>query len=201
MVQHVKFERKKVKVRRFLFCSFYKGVSAVGKQGTERAPPVRDDTSTGCLDRCAGATIGSAGVDLATTVDVTLTTSEVQLIDSDQQGPLGHGLSALLIGRSSVSWKGIFIVPGLIDADYCGTIKIMVYMLTPPLTIPAQSKITQLVPFRTCVPKAQLVIRGQGGFGSTGVPNMLLVIDIARGKPEEKVTIKHQNGQSWRCRC
>ncbi|KFW82361.1 hypothetical protein N336_02056, partial [Phalacrocorax carbo] len=136
---------------------------------------------------------GSAGVGLATAVDMTLTTSEVQLIDSDQQGPLGHGLSALLIGRSSMSQKGIFIVPGLIDADCCGTIKIMVYTLMPPLTIPAQSKIAQ---FCTCVPKAQLVVHGHGGFGSTGVLNVLLAIDIARGKPEEKVTITHQNGQS-----
>ena len=135
-------------------------------------------------------------MDRATAVDVTLTTSGVQLIDSDQQGPLGHGLSALLIGRSSMSQKGMFIVPGLIDADYCGTIKIMVYTLTPPLTIPAQSKIAQLISFHACVPKAQPVVHGLGGFGSTGVPNVLLAIDITRGKPEEKVTITHQNGQS-----
>ncbi|NXW23490.1 DUT nucleotidohydrolase, partial [Circaetus pectoralis] len=138
----------------------------------------------------------SAGVDLATAVDITLVTSEVQLIDSDQKGPLGHGLSALLLGRSSVSWKGIFIVPGLIDADYCGVIKIMVYTLTPPVTIPAQSKIAQLVPFRACVPRAQAVERGHGGFGSTGQPQVLLAVDIARGKPEEKVTIAHPKGQS-----
>lgn len=148
------------------------------------------------MDRCAAATAGSAGVDLATAVDITLTTSEVKLIDSDQQGPLGHGLSALLIGRSSISRKGIFIVPGLIDADFCGTIKIMVYTLTPPLTIPAQSKIAQLIPFHACVPKAHSIVRGHGGFGSTGVPNVLLAIDIAKGKPEERVTLRHPNGQS-----
>ncbi|KFQ06610.1 hypothetical protein N329_02620, partial [Haliaeetus albicilla] len=138
---------------------------------------------------------GSAGVDLATAVDITLVTSEVQLIDSHQKRPLGHGLSALLLGHSSVSWKGIFIVPGLIDADYCGVIKIMVYTLTPPVTIPAQSKIAQLVPFRACGPRAQAVERGHGGFGSTGQP-VLVAVDIARGKPEEKVAISHPNGQS-----
>ncbi|MCQ4187556.1 hypothetical protein FK515_28660 [Klebsiella pneumoniae] len=72
----------------------------------------------------------------------------------------------------------------------------MVYTLTPPLTIPAQSKIAQLVPFHACVPRAHSVVRGRGGFGSTGAPNVLLAIEIARGKPEEKVTIKHPNGQS-----
>ncbi|KAJ7428363.1 hypothetical protein BTVI_00839 [Pitangus sulphuratus] len=42
-------------------------------------------------------------VDVATAVDVTLETQEVVLIDSALKGPLGRGLSALLIGRSSVS--------------------------------------------------------------------------------------------------
>ncbi|NXS65121.1 POK9 protein, partial [Pandion haliaetus] len=137
----------------------------------------------------------SAGVDLATAVDITLVMSEVQLIDSDQKGPLGHGLSALLLGRSSVSQKGIFIVPGFIDADYCVVIKIMVYMPTPPITIPAQSKIAQLVPFWVCVPKAQAVERGHGSFSSRGLLQVLLAIDIAKGKPEEKITVSHPNRQ------
>lgn len=132
---------------------------------------------------------------MAAAVDITLVTSEVQLIDSDQKGPLGHGLSALLLGRS-VSRKGIFIVPGLTDADYCGVIKIMVYTLTPPVTMPARSKPAQLIPFRARVPRAQAVERGHGGLGSTGQPQVLLAVDIARGKPEEKVTISHPNGQS-----
>uniref|UniRef100_A0A8B9FEZ6 dUTPase-like domain-containing protein n=1 Tax=Amazona collaria TaxID=241587 RepID=A0A8B9FEZ6_9PSIT len=122
----------------------------------------------------ASATVGSAGVDLATAVDITLTSTEVVVIDSDQKGPLGHGLSALLIGRSSVSRKGIFVVPGLIDSDYHGVIKIMLYTLTPPLTIPAKSKIAQLIPFQACVPKAQTRERGQGGFGSTGTLEIML---------------------------
>ncbi|KFP76547.1 hypothetical protein N311_11042, partial [Apaloderma vittatum] len=138
---------------------------------------------------------GSAGVDLATAVEVTLNTSDVHLIESDQCGPLGHGLSALLIGRSSVSRQGIFIVPGLIDADFEGVIKIMVYTLTPPVFIPAQSKIAQLVPFHACVPKALPKVRGQGGFGSTGTPNVMLALDITKGKPEENVTVQHPNGQ------
>uniref|UniRef100_A0A663EG84 dUTPase-like domain-containing protein n=1 Tax=Aquila chrysaetos chrysaetos TaxID=223781 RepID=A0A663EG84_AQUCH len=164
--------------------------------GAARESPTRDDTNTGCLDCCKAATSGSAGVDLATAVDITLITSEIQLIDSNQKGPLGHGLSALLLGRSSVSWKGIFIVPGLFDADYCGVIKIMVYTLTPPVTIPVQSKIAQLVPFRACVPRTRAVERGHGGFGSTGQPQVLLTVDIARGKPEERITMAHPSGQS-----
>lgn len=135
-------------------------------------------------------------MDLATAVDTTLVTTAVTLIDSDQRGPLGHGLSALLIGRSSVSRQGIFIVPSLIDADYTGIIKIMVYTLTPPITIPQGSKIAQLILFRLMVPRSLPKQRGAGGFGSTGSPDVLLAIDIARGKPEEKVVVTHPSGTS-----
>ncbi|NWS64596.1 POK9 protein, partial [Chunga burmeisteri] len=137
---------------------------------------------------------GSAGVDLATAVDVTLLGTEVQLIDSELKGPLGRGLSALLIGRSSVSRKGIFIVPGLIDADYTGTIKIMVYTLTPPVSIPRGSKIAQLIPFQSAVPHAADRQRGDGAFGSTGDAQVLLALDTTKGKPEERVILSHPNG-------
>ncbi|NWX47843.1 DUT nucleotidohydrolase, partial [Steatornis caripensis] len=139
---------------------------------------------------------GSTGVDMETAIDVTLLNSEVALVDSTLDGPQGHGLSALLIGRSSISRRGIFIVPGLIDADCKGKIKIMVYTLTPPVSIPAGSKIAQLIPFFTCVPKAEPRERGQGGFGSTGEPNMLLALDITKGKPQEWVQIHHPSGQT-----
>lgn len=174
----------------------------IGKPGYERASSSsHDDTNTGdnagCLDHCAAATAGSAGVDLATAVDTTLTTTAVRLIDSEQQGPLGHRLSALLIGRSSVSWQGIFVIPGIIDADYTGIIKIMVYTLTPPISIPRRSKIAQLIPFQACVPRVLTERRRSNGcFGSTGSPEILLAVDIARGKPKEKVTVTHPSGSS-----
>ncbi|NXX52584.1 DUT nucleotidohydrolase, partial [Scopus umbretta] len=136
---------------------------------------------------------GSAGLDLATAVGTLLESQNVYLIDSTMRGPLGRGLSALLLGRSSLSRQGIFVVPGVIDADATGVIKIMVYTLTPPVFIPANSKIAQLVPFKASVPHAEPVIRGDQGFGSTGPPEVMLAIDIQRGKPEERY---HPCGQS-----
>uniref|UniRef100_A0A8C6IYF2 Uncharacterized protein n=1 Tax=Melopsittacus undulatus TaxID=13146 RepID=A0A8C6IYF2_MELUD len=106
------------------------------------------------LDSLASATAGSAGVDVATAVDITLLDTQV----------------ALLIGHSSVSHRGIFVVPGLIDADFCGNIKIMVYTLCPPVSIPKGEKIAQLVPFEAKVPCQGERERGSGGFGSTGQP-------------------------------
>jgi len=136
-------------------------MSLVGKPGGECEGPVRYDTSaggmdsdTGALDSLRAATSGSAGVDVETAVDKTLVTTEVVCIDTNVKGPLGHGLSALLLGRSSTSKQGIFVLPGVIDADFTGVVKVMVYTLAPPLSIPASSRIAQLVPFRACVPHA-----------------------------------------------
>jgi len=70
----------------------------IGKQISERRASSRDDTSAGCWDSCAAATASSAGVDVATAVEFTLLTQEVRTVDSNLQGPLGRGLSALLLG-------------------------------------------------------------------------------------------------------
>ncbi|NXD88459.1 DUT nucleotidohydrolase, partial [Halcyon senegalensis] len=132
---------------------------------------------------------GSAGVDLATAIDFTLTDTAVHCIPSNMTGPLGYDLCALLIGRSSVSRQGIFILPGVIDADYTGTILIMVYTLTPSVTIPKGACIAQLVPFESKVPQPGKTFRGNAGFGSTGAPEVLLALDIQKAKPEEIVEI------------
>ena len=132
---------------------------------------------------------------METAVDVTLTTQDVQLVDSTLKGPLGYGLSALLLGRSSTSRQGIFVIPGVIDADYIGVIKIMLYTLAPPVSIPKGSKIAQLVPFQSQVPHSLAIDRGEGGFGSTGQPQVLFALDIQKSKPEEIVEIRHPSGE------
>ena len=43
-------------------------------------------------------------------------------------GVWGHllpGMVGLILGRSSITTKGIFVQPGVIDSDYQGEIKIM----------------------------------------------------------------------------
>uniref|UniRef100_A0A8B9F2C3 dUTPase-like domain-containing protein n=1 Tax=Amazona collaria TaxID=241587 RepID=A0A8B9F2C3_9PSIT len=147
-----------------------------GKPEVERDCPARYDKSKGgmgepnsggCLDTIRSSTAGSAGVDLETAVETTLQDCSVYIIDSNLKGPLGYGLSAFLFGRSSTSRQGIFVLPGVIDADYCGIIKIMVYTITPPVLIPQGSRIAQLIPFQSCVPQKGNLDRGEGGFGST----------------------------------
>ncbi|RMC21436.1 hypothetical protein DUI87_02302 [Hirundo rustica rustica] len=125
-------------------------------------------SSPDCLSELSAATKGSAGVDLAVARTVTITDGQVTVVESTVSGPLGFGLSALLIGRSSSSRQGIFVLPGLIDADYIGPIGIMVKVFAPPVTINQGSRIAQLIPFRAQVPVTNDKMRGTGAFGSTG---------------------------------
>ncbi|KFQ10536.1 hypothetical protein N329_11308, partial [Haliaeetus albicilla] len=116
---------------------------------------------------------GSIKINVKTTIDVTLTDSNVQKIPSNARGPLFHRISAiggLLLGRSSAGIKGLIVLPGVIDTDYMGQIYIMAYTICPPLFIPKGSRIAQIVAFISLLgyPPRTDVHRGNRSFGSTG---------------------------------
>ncbi|NXX87372.1 POK9 protein, partial [Urocolius indicus] len=112
--------------------------------------------------------------DLAAAIDLTLMTALPHKVPTDVNGPLiieGRALGALVIGRSSASMLGLFVLPGVIDADYTGNIMIMVYIPNPPIQILKGQRIAQLVPLEqmtTTLPAAQQRERGANGFGSSG---------------------------------
>ncbi|NXG36236.1 POK9 protein, partial [Dromaius novaehollandiae] len=135
---------------------------------------------------------GSAGVDVALARTISITNGEVQVVETTAKGPLGHGLSALLIGRSSISRQGIFVLPGLIDADYHGIIKVMIKVFAPPVTIPQGSKIAQLIPFKGQAPVRASTDRGEKGFGSTGNNLVLFTKRIGPTRPKRKVVIRQR---------
>ncbi|XP_049650090.1 uncharacterized protein LOC126035489 [Accipiter gentilis] len=171
-----------------------------GKLYTDREGPSRDNTNarglscqpSGSLATTRSATAGSSRVDVETAVNI--------------KGPLGFGLIAFLMGQSSTALEGILVVPGLIDADYCGTVKIMIHVLIPPVSIPKGTRIAQLVPFRSCVPNPGEVQSGDGGFGSTGKPQaertqqstgiMVMYKDPESGKWCGSAEVK-LTGRSW----
>ncbi|NXU52945.1 POK9 protein, partial [Turnix velox] len=117
---------------------------------------------------------GSFGLDLATTVDVTLIDNLLVHTASGIKGPLiikGKRYGALLVGRSSSSLKGLFVFPGIIDTDFTGAINIVVKTDFPPMHNPAGSHIAQLVPLpQYTEPLEPIIMRNQDqqGFGSTG---------------------------------
>ncbi|KAF1411014.1 Endogenous retrovirus group K member 9 Pol protein, partial [Spheniscus humboldti] len=143
---------------------------------------------------------GSLGVDLETTVDITLTNTEVCKIPSNANGPLsskGSKIGGLLLGRSSAGIKGLIVLPGVIDADYTGVIYIMAYTITPPLFVPKGSRIAQILAFESPImqPQQGRAVRGSGGFGSTG--SAVCFTTKLTQRPMEYVTVQ-QDGLAIR---
>lgn len=94
----------------------------------------------------------------------------VQLIDTSFPGPLPPDTVGLLMGRSSVALRGLTVIPGVIDSDYTGKIKIMVQALQGVVLINKGDKIAQLLllpSLHKCFP-AKKETRGDQGFGSSG---------------------------------
>lgn len=93
---------------------------------------------------------GSAGIDVSTDNAITIDSLKVHKVPLEALGPIGKGLSALLLGRSSATLQGIFVHPGVIDSDYMGQICTMVSTPMPPVTIPAKTPIAQVTLFKSC---------------------------------------------------
>ncbi|TRZ07027.1 hypothetical protein HGM15179_020081 [Zosterops borbonicus] len=142
------------------------------------------------LGKLTASTCRSAGVDVCTAETVVLKDSTVHKIPLDAFGPLGDGLSSFLMGRSSTTIQGIIVHLGLVDADYTGRIYAIVSMSTLPLTIPEKTRIAQLVPFKSSVPRAESQVRGDGSFGSTGPPQVFWTdVLTKKGRPEKICTL------------
>ncbi|NXS28618.1 POK9 protein, partial [Pomatostomus ruficeps] len=126
---------------------------------------------------------GSAGVDLATAQAATLLDSTVHPLPTGVHGPLGEGRSALLLGRSSTTLAGLFVLPGVIDADYTGEIKIMAWTPTLPCTIPQGARIAQLLFFIAAQKPSVDNVHGDAGFGSTGPPQICRTQQVSLTRP------------------
>ncbi|NXP65419.1 POK9 protein, partial [Chloropsis cyanopogon] len=144
---------------------------------------------------------GSLGVDVATAIEVTLQDKQVTLIPTDVFGPMYSTTSltgGLLVGRSPTSKQGVIVIPGIIDTDYTGHVKIMAYALQPPVTIPKGSKIAKIIaienflPHRTHPREQYEKLRGSEGFGSTG-HDVFFTLD-PKSHPHKKIQL--QRGSS-----
>ncbi|NWV05407.1 POK9 protein, partial [Ptilonorhynchus violaceus] len=136
---------------------------------------------------------GSAGMDLATTTTVTLLDSSVRLLPTGIFGPLGGGRSALLLGELSTTVAKLFVLPVVIDEDYTGEIKIMVWPPFSPCTVPGGSHIAQLLFFCfTLVKTESTKSRGAQGFRFTGAPQIWWTQLISEKCPTCKCTLVWQ---------
>lgn len=86
--------------------------------------------------------------------------------------------------------KGLKVLPGLIDPDYLGEIRVMIQTETVIFTLPQGTKIAQilLLPFFKSVDQTLNKKKGTTGFGSTDV---YFVHQIGQEQPELTLTIEN----------
>ncbi|RMB92604.1 hypothetical protein DUI87_30913 [Hirundo rustica rustica] len=167
------------------------------KRNTEREGETCADTNVSAsaptngdlLSRLAASTRGSAGVDVCTAESVVIDSEKRHKVPLDAFGPLGDDMSAFLMGRSSATIQGIMVHLGLIDADFSGQIHAMVSTPTSPLTIPKGTRIAQLVPFKSSVSRTEDRSQGDGGFSSTGPPQVRWTAVLTKDRPETLCTV------------
>lgn len=129
----------------------------------------------------AYATTGSAGMDIRAALkeSVTLQPLERQLIPTGLFIELPDGYEAQIRPRSGMAIKqGITCLnsPGTVDADYRGELKVILINLSnSPQIINQGDRIAQMIIAKTEKAKLVLVeqlnesVRGEGGFGHTGI--------------------------------
>ncbi|MCA6484080.1 MAG: dUTP diphosphatase [Chitinophagaceae bacterium] len=136
----------------------------------------------------AYATEGSVGMDLTSIADVVLLPMVPTLVPTGLVVELTSRIEAQVRPRSGLSLKGVtvFNSPGTIDSDYRGELKVILLNINKePYHVKAGDRIAQLVIAKVfrAVPyereedllpvNIQLasvpLVRGTGGFGSTGV--------------------------------
>ena len=127
----------------------------------------------------AYASAHAAGMDIVSAEDVTLAPGARHAVATGFAVAIPEGFEIQVRPRSGLALKhGISLpnTPGTIDADYRGEMKvIMINLGAEPFDIRRGERIAQLVPARVQravfaeVESLDETVRGEGGFGSTGV--------------------------------
>ena len=123
------------------------------------------------------ATLGSAGYDLCSVEDVTITPGARAIVPTGLAIGIGaFDVYARIAPRSGLAAKnGLDVMAGIVDSDYTGELKVVLINLgTETVVLHKGSKIAQLVFERIALPRLEeanaldSTTRGDGGFGSTG---------------------------------
>lgn len=118
----------------------------------------------------------SAGYDLSASLATVIPSGDVRLVSTGISMAIPVGYFGKIYSRSSVvKNNGVTVEAGVIDADYRGEVKVMMYNLSQnDFIINEGDRIAQIVimPIYTNniveVEELDYTIRGTGGFGSTG---------------------------------
>jgi dUTP pyrophosphatase len=125
----------------------------------------------------ARGSAGAAGYDLFAAKDIMLPARGKCLVPTDVSMAIPDGYYGRIAPRSSVSWKHhIDVGAGVIDADYRGTVGVVLFNLADTeFSIEKHMRVAQLVLTKIETPDINVVDelddtnRGVGGFGSTGL--------------------------------
>jgi deoxyuridine 5'-triphosphate nucleotidohydrolase len=121
-------------------------------------------------------TEGSAGYDICSYNDYIIPSNTKQLIDTGISFTVPEGTYGQIAPRSGLSCKGTHIGAGVIDRDYTGHVKVLLFNLNndDDIIINKGDRVAQLLLKRISVCDVEEVDelsstdRGSGGFGSTG---------------------------------
>ena len=93
------------------------------------------------------ATPFSAGLDLYSSCDLVIKPQSVGVIDTGLKMSLGYGIYGRIAPRSGLSLKFIGIGGGVIDSDYIGEVKVILFNHHPTdeFTVKVGDRIAQLV--------------------------------------------------------
>ena len=118
----------------------------------------------------------SAGYDICSYSDYTILAGSKQLIDTGISFTVPEGTYGQLAPRSGLSCKGTHVGAGVIDRDYTGHVKVLLFNLNKVKSIDINKgdRVAQLLIKRISlcdveeVEELSSTSRGSDGFGSTG---------------------------------
>jgi len=121
----------------------------------------------------------AAGIDLSSAEDMTIAPGQRALVKTDLSIMCPEGTYGRIAPRSGLALKkGIDVGAGVIDSDYRGPVGILLFNLgTDPFEVKKGDRVAQLILEQIILPEIEEVeeltetVRGEGGFGSTGVSN------------------------------
>ena len=121
-------------------------------------------------------TTGCAGYDISSLLDYTIPINSSKLIQTGLAFTVPYNTYGQLAPRSGLSCKGIFVNAGVIDKDYTGHVKVLLFNFSnQDFEIKTGDRIAQLIIKRIETPEVievddlELTQRSDNGFGSTGI--------------------------------
>lgn len=115
----------------------------------------------------------------------------VQPVPTDYKGPLSVGSVGLILGRSSLTLKGLIVHPGIIDQDYTGELQVFCSCPQGIFSISSGDRIAQLIILPSLhdhFPSSG-VPRGTAKFGSSGTDSAYLMMDL-NSRPSLELNIE-----------